>query len=310
MSDLHTISEAPVASEPHGKPAKAAKNNSLWSDAWYDLRHNKVFVIGAVLALVLVVMAIFPGLFSPINAFDSGHCNLIDARKGITSEHWFGTDSQGCDTYARVIYGARISILVGILTSIITGLVGGALGLLAGYLGKWTDIILSRVAEVFFAIPSILGALLILSVVGRNNAGVWTVVMALSVLAWPMVLRIMRASVISTKNQDYITAARALGASPWRISTKHILPNAIAPVIVVCTMNLGVFIAAEAALSFLGVGIQSPGISWGLMISDGRNRFLMAPEPLLFPAIFLSITVLSFVMIGDAVRDALDPKLR
>lgn len=316
MSDLNTAPGLPEApqSPPQNPPKtrrqKAGKSNSLWSDAWYDLRHSKVFIVGSVIAVILILMAIVPGLFSPVNAFDSSTCNLVDARKGISSAHWFGTDNLGCDTYSRVIYGARVSIMVGILTSVVTGLVGGVLGLIAGFYGRWVDVVLSRAAEIFFAIPSILGALLILAVVGRSNAGVGTVVLAMSVLAWPMVLRIMRASVISTKNQDYITAARALGASPMRISIKHILPNAIAPVIVVCTMNLGVFIAGEAALSFLGVGIQSPGISWGLMIADARNRFLMAPEPLIFPAVFLSITVLCFVMIGDAVRDALDPKLR
>ncbi|MEU7894429.1 ABC transporter permease [Nonomuraea sp. NPDC049152] len=304
MSDLNTVT-APKA--PSRRKPKEKKPASLWSDAWYDLRRNKVFVVGSLIAIVLVLMALMPGVFAPQNPTA---CNLADARQGISSAHWFGLDNQGCDTYARVIHGARVSILVGVLTSLVTGLVGGTLGLIAGFYGRWVDVILSRVAEIFFAIPSILGALLLLSVVGRDNAGVWIVVLALAILAWPMVLRIMRAAVISAKNQDYVTAARALGASSWRISVRHILPNAMAPVIVVCTMNLGVFIAGEAALSFLGVGIQSPSISWGLMIADARNRFLMAPEPLIFPAVFLSITVLSFVMIGDAVRDALDPKLR
>ncbi|MBB3730191.1 ABC transporter permease [Nonomuraea dietziae] len=305
MSELNTAVQEPKA-HPRRKQ-KEKKPNSLWSDAWYDLRRNKVFLVGTAIAILLILMAIMPGVFAPQNPLA---CNLVDARQGISSEHWFGIDNQGCDTFSRVIHGARISILVGLLTSVVTGLVGGVLGLIAGFYGRWVDVILSRLAEIFFAIPSILGALLLLSAVGRDAAGVWTVVLALAILAWPMVLRIMRAAVITAKSQDYVTAARALGASPFRISVRHILPNAVAPVIVVCTMNLGVFIAGEAALSFLGVGIQSPNISWGLMIADARNRFLMAPEPLIFPAIFLSITVLSFVMIGDAVRDALDPKLR
>ncbi|GLX98585.1 ABC transporter permease [Herbidospora sp. NBRC 101105] len=292
------------------KPPKQKKPASLWSDAWYDLRRSKVFIIAAVMIAVLVVMSIIPGLFSSVNAFDPSTCDLTKARQGVSGAHWFGTDNLGCDTYSRVIYGARISIMVGVFSTLVTTLIGGLLGLLAGFYGRWADTILSRVAEVFFAIPSTLGALLILALVGRENAGIWTVVVALSVLAWPMVLRIMRAAVMSAKSQDYVLAARALGAGPGRLMGRHILPNALAPVIVVATMNMGVFIAAEAALSFLGVGIQSPDISWGLMIADARNRFLQAPEALLFPALFLSLTVLAFVMLGDAVRDALDPKLR
>ncbi len=299
-----TGGESPRKRGGRSKPA------SLWTDAWYDLRHNPVFVIGALMVLILVIIAIVPSLFSPIDPYDASSCTLAEARRGISAEHWFGTDNQGCDVYAKTIYGTRVSIVVGIGTSLAATIVGGALGLVAGFFGRWTDVLLSRLAEIFFAIPSILGALLILSVVGRANSGISTVIFALAVLAWPMVLRIMRAAVLTAKSQDFVLAARALGAGPVRIMVRHILPNAIAPVIVVATLNLGVFIAAEAGLSFLSVGIQPPDISWGLMISDARNRFLEAPLPLIFPALFLSITVLSFVMLGDAVRDALDPKLR
>ncbi|GAA1508124.1 ABC transporter permease [Sphaerisporangium rubeum] len=302
-----TVTTAPApAAKPPGKKEKPA---SLWTDAWYDLRRNPVFIIGAAMVSLFIVISAFPGLFDSVGV-EPSTCSLARARQGITSEHWFGSDNLGCDVYSRVIHGARVSIIVGFVSAIVTGVVGGALGLLAGFYGKWVDVILSRVAEIFFAIPSILGALLILAVIGRDNAGIASVVLALSILAWPMILRIMRAAVITAKHQDYVMAARALGASPGRIMSRHILPNAVAPVIVVSTINLGAFIAAEAALSFLGVGIQSPQISWGLMIADARNRFLEAPLPLLFPALFLSLTILSVVMLGDAVRDALDPKLR
>jgi oligopeptide transport system permease protein len=291
------------------RPSKDSKPASLWSDAWYDLRRNPVFIIGAIMITLFLVVSAFPGLFDTVGV-DSSTCSLAQARKGMNSEHWFGTDNLGCDVYSRVIHGARVSIIVGIVSALVTGVIGGALGLLAGFYGRWVDVILSRLAEIFFAIPSILGALLILAVIGRDNAGIASVVLALSLLAWPMILRIMRAAVITANHQDYVMAARALGAGPGRIMLRHILPNAVAPVIVVSTINLGAFIAAEAALSFLGVGIQSPQISWGLMIADARNRFLEAPLPLLFPALFLSLTILSVVMLGDAVRDALDPKLR
>lgn len=284
-----------------GKPA------SLWSDAWDDLRRRPLFIGSAVLILILVVMAIFPQIFSPIDPYDARTCVLANARSGPSAAHWFGTDNQGCDVYARTIYGARISIIVGICTTLATLIFGGLLGLIAGFAGGVTDSVLSRCTEIFFAIPSVLGALLLLTVLPSS---VWTVVLALAIIGWPMTFRITRAAVISAKNQDYVLAARALGAGRLRLMFRHILPNALAPVIVIATINLGTYIAAEAALSFLGVGIQSPDISWGLMIADARERFLEAFGPLLFPAFFLSLTVLAFIMLGDAVRDALDPKLR
>ncbi|MFF4412283.1 ABC transporter permease [Streptosporangium sp. NPDC001559] len=290
---------------PAGGPSKPA---SLWSDAWQDLRRRPMFVGAAFVIAVFLLMAAFPWLFTSIDPHNAATCHLSDARQGVGDLHWFGTDNQGCDVYARSVYGARNSVVIGATTAALTALVGGLLGLLAGFAGGALDALLSRVTEIFFAIPSVLGALLILSVF--RTGSVWTVVLALAVLAWPMTFRITRAAVITVKGQEYVLAARALGASAWRIMFRHIMPNAIAPVIVVATINLGTFVAAEAGLSFIGVGLQSPDISWGLMISDARRRFLEAPEPLLFPALFLSLTVLAFVMLGDAVRDALDPRLR
>ncbi|MEV8630532.1 ABC transporter permease [Streptosporangium sp. NPDC051023] len=280
----------------------------MWSDAWQDLRQRPMFVGAAFIIAIFLVMSAFPGLFTSIDPFDAAGCHLADARQGISDLHWFGTDNLGCDVYARSVYGARNSVLIGVATTVVTALAGGLLGLVAGFTGGVVDALLSRVTEVFFAIPSVLGALLILSVFRTGN--VWTVVLALALLAWPMTFRITRAAVITAKAHEYVLAARALGASAARIMFRHIMPNAIAPVIVVATINLGTFVAAEAGLSFIGVGLRSPDISWGLMISDARRRFLEAPEPLLFPALFLSLTVLAFIMLGDAVRDALDPKLR
>ncbi|MBG0826494.1 ABC transporter permease [Planomonospora sp. ID67723] len=293
-----------------GGPAAgtAGRPASLWNDAWHDLRRRPLFIAAAVLIGVILLMAAVPQLFTSVDPYDATSCRLGDARQAPSAAHWFGTDNQGCDTLARTVYGARNSLLVGLSTTVVTVLVGGLLGLVAGFRGGLPDALLSRVTEIFFAIPSVLGALLILAVFRTGT--VWTVMLALAVLAWPMTFRIMRAAVITAKGQDYVVAARALGASGRRLMFRHILPNAITSVIVVATVNLGVFIAAEAGLSFLGVGIQSPEISWGLMIADARPRFLEAASPLLFPAAFLSLTVLAFIMLGDAVRDALDPKLR
>ncbi|WP_336216567.1 ABC transporter permease [Nonomuraea sp. LPB2021202275-12-8] len=306
-----TTDKQAVASPPPVKHRKKpAKSASLWSDAWHDLRRRPMFIFSLVLISILLVMSFWPSLFTSIDPFDARTCELSTARQGPSPGHLFGRDNLGCDVFARTIYGAKNSILIGVTTTAITALVGGLLGLIAGTRGGLTDTVTSRITEVFFAIPSILGALLITATFRNAGLGVWIVVIALSILAWPMTFRIMRAAVLTARSQDFVLAARALGAGQSRIMFRHLLPNSVAPVIVVATINLGGFIAAEAALSFLGVGVQSPDISWGLMIADARNRFLEAPLPLVFPAVFLSITVLAFIMLGDAVRDALDPKLR
>jgi oligopeptide transport system permease protein len=299
---------APEREAKHAK--KGGKPASLWSDAWYDLRRRPTFIISMIIILVLLVMSIWPSLFTSIDPFNARSCDLATARQGPSAGNVFGRDNLGCDLYARTVYGARNSIVIGVLTTVLTTVIGGLLGIIAGYRGGAVDTVASRITEIFFAIPSILGALLIAATFRGQYNSIMLVIIALSVLGWPMVYRIMRAAVITAKSQDFVVAAKALGAGSGRIMFRHLLPNSLASVIVVGTINLGNFIAAEAALSFLGVGVQSPDISWGLMIADARNRFLEAPLPLVIPAVFLSITVLAFIMLGDAVRDALDPKLR
>ncbi|MGW4894999.1 ABC transporter permease [Kitasatospora sp. NPDC004240] len=290
------------------KPAGKERVASLWTDAWYDLRRNPLFLIGGALVVFMVALAVAPQLFTEQDPLSAGFCNLSDSLKRPSAEHWFGFDVQGCDIYTRTVWGARNSIIVGIITTTLVVALGGALGLWAGWIGGIWDSLLSRVTEIFFAIPLLLGGMLIMSTWQKGNA--WTVSAVMAVLGWPQIYRLMRSAVLSNKHNDYVVAARALGAGTGRIVTRHILPNAVAPVIVVSTINLGVYIGAEAALSYLGIGIQSPEISWGLMIADAQSRFLNAPHVLLFPAAVLSITVLAFIMLGDAVRDALDPKLR
>jgi ABC-type dipeptide/oligopeptide/nickel transport system permease subunit len=309
------VTEIPAAPDPdkqgRRRKPKQGKPASLWTDAWYDVRRRPMFIISAVLIAILLIMAFWPSLFTSIDPTNAQTCDLSTARQLPSQGHPFGKDSQGCDVFARTIYGARNSIVIGVITTVLTMVVGGLLGLFAGFRSGLVDSVSSRVTEIFFAIPPILGALLIAATFRGNGVNsIVLVIAALAVLGWPMTFRIMRAAVITAKNQDFVVAARAAGAGQGRIMFKHLLPNSLAPVIVVSMINLGGYIAAEAALSFLGVGVQSPDISWGLMIADARNRFLDASLPLVFPAVFLSITVLAFIMLGDAVRDALDPKLR
>ena len=287
---------------------------SLGANAWRDLRTRPMFWISLALIVLFVLMAIFPQLFT---SKDPTFADLTNARRLPSSEAWFGYDAQGYDVYTRTVYGARASVSVGILATLFTLIFGSAVGIIAGYRGGWLDSVIGRIAEIFLAIPLFLGGLLFLFTFPNQvdtpfAIAVGKVAFVIAILAWPTITRLMRASVLQVKPNDYVQAARALGASPWRIINSHILPNSVASVIVVSTINLGVFISVEASLSFLGVGLQPPVISWGNMISDASGLGLIraAPHMLLFPSVFLSLTVLSFIMLGDVVRDALDPRLR
>ncbi|NGO71312.1 ABC transporter permease [Streptomyces boncukensis] len=294
------------AQPPAGRGPEA-RARSLWSDAWHDLRRNPVFIVAGLLILFLVVISLWPSL---IATRDPLSCSLGHSLDSATHGHWFGYDTQGCDVYTRVVYGARSSVAVGVCATLGVAVLGSLLGGLAGFFGGVWDAILSRVTDIFFGIPIVLGGLVFLSMTGSRS--VWTVVAFIVLLGWPQVARIARGSVLTVKQNDYLLAARALGAGNTRMLVRHILPNAVAPVIVTATIALGNYIALEATLSYLGVGLQPPTVSWGSDISAASSgmQFRNAPHILVYPAAALSITVLAFIMLGDAVRDALDPKLR
>jgi ABC-type dipeptide/oligopeptide/nickel transport system permease subunit len=290
------------------------RQNSLWSDAWDSLKRNPLFWIGSTFGVFFVVMAIVPQLFA--RGADPRACQLANSGDAPSSAHWFGYDQQGCDYLANVAYGARNSLMIGLLAVIMVLVLGTVLGAIAGYYGGVADSILARLTDIFFALPLILGALILLRVgpstglpiIGDRGAG--AVAIALACFGWMTAMRLVRSQVIAVKSQDYVAAARAMGASNLRILTRHILPNAVAPVLVFSTITVGVLIAAEATLTYLGVGLQRPAISWGLQISTGQSLLRTAPHLVLFPSIILSLTVMSFIMLGDALRDALDPRQR
>lgn len=305
--DLATSEAATLEKTPGGPQGTgpAAKPRSLWSDAWRDLRRNPVFVVSALVILFLLVISVRPSLITSGNPLQ---CELARSQEGARAGHPFGFDGQGCDVYTRTVYGARASVTVGVCATLGVALLGSVLGGLAGFFGGAWDSILSRTTDVFFAIPVVLGGLVLLSVVTSNT--VWPVVGFMVLLGWPQISRIARGSVITVKQNDYVQAARALGASNSRILLRHIAPNAVAPVIVVATIALGTYIALEATLSYLGVGLKPPSVSWGIDISAASPYIRNAPHALLWPSGALAVTVLAFIMLGDAVRDALDPKLR
>lgn len=302
LAQGETLEKTPGGPEGTGP---AEKPRSLWSDAWRDLRRNPVFIISALIILFLVIISIWPSLIAdqdPLN------CDLGKAQEGSQPGHPFGFDGQGCDVYTRTVYGARTSVTVGVCATVGVSILGGILGGLAGFFGAWWDSFLSRITDIFFGIPVVLGGLVFLSVV--TSSTVWPVIGFIVLLGWPQIARIARGSVITAKQNDYVQAARALGASNSRMMLRHIAPNAVAPVIVVATIALGTYISLEATLSFLGVGLKPPAVSWGIDISAASQYIRNAPHMLLWPAGALAITVLAFIMLGDAVRDALDPKLR
>ncbi|MFF3907579.1 ABC transporter permease [Streptomyces sp. NPDC001848] len=302
--------EAAVAAAGGPLPEpRAERSRSLWGDAWADLRRDWIFIVSAVLILLLLTITFFPGWFTSVDpsSGDLAKHYLQKPKLGnVFSPDWLGYDQQGRSVYARVIYGTRASVAVGFGTTLLVTLVGGLMGMIAGYFGGIVDSVLSRLTDVFFGIPFLLGTMVVLNSFPDRSA--WVVIGALGLFGWTQIARVMRGAVISTKQSDYVHAAKALGAGTGRIMFRHILPNTLAPVIVVATISLGIYIAAEATLSFLGLGLN--GVSWGNDISDGGNQIRVAQWIMLYPSIMLSITVLAFIMLGEAVRNALDPKMR
>lgn len=281
--------------------------SSMWGEAWKRLRRRPLFWFAATIIFFAIMISLFPSLFT---SQDPRYCVL--SRSLGAPELWshpFGFDKQGCDIYSRVIYGARASVSVGVLTTIAVVIIGGTIGAIAGYIGGWIDSLLSRITDVFFAIPLLLAAIVFMQMF-KESRSIAMVVVVLSTFAWTSIARITRGSVMSAKNEEFVTAARATGASRGRILMSHIIPNSMAPIIVYATVALGTFIVSEASLSFMGIGLPTTVVSWGADISTAKDQLSDAPMVLFYPATALALTVLSFIMMGDAVREALDPKAR
>ncbi|HZM79532.1 MAG TPA: ABC transporter permease [Candidatus Limnocylindrales bacterium] len=312
-SELHTATRGP-AGEPDapGQPhTMESKPRSATADAWRELRRKPLFWAATLVALVAVVMAAFPSLFT---SADPESCALSRRLAGPSAVAIFGYDVQGCDVFAQAVYGTKNSLLIGVFAALLAGLIALLFGVTAGYFGRWWDAIVSRVIDIVLGLPLLLAGIVFMQRVTNAGGGptirIIALIFILGLLGWTTAARVMRSSVITAKQQDYVQAARMLGASPGRIMARHILPNAIAPFIVIITMALGSFIAAEATLSFLGVGLVPPSQSWGVEISEARLYMREDFVPLAVPATFLALTVLAFIILGDTIREAFDPKLR
>ncbi|MBV7294698.1 ABC transporter permease [Corynebacterium sp. TAE3-ERU12] len=277
----------------------------LWRSAWRDLRRRPLFWVSAAIIVLVVLVAAFPGLFT---STDPTEADLVRSLDPASPGHPMGFTQQGYDVYSRVIYGARASVITGIGVTLLVTLFGVIIGSIAGFLGGWFDTILSRITDVFFAIPLILAGIVLMQLFTDRTTG--SVVLVLAAFGWPQMARVVRGAVMSVKNEEYVTASRALGLSQFGILVKHVLPNCLAPVIVMATTSLGIYIVAEATLSYLGIGLPPTTVSWGNDISVAQQVLRQAPHNLFWPAAALALTVLGFILMGDALKDSLDPKER
>ncbi|MCL1880495.1 MAG: ABC transporter permease [Actinomycetia bacterium] len=290
--------------------AKSARTRTLWGDALQRLKKNKLAVISFVWVVLMILLALTADLWvvrvlgDP--SYVSTEVTATMSRMPPTLAHPFGTDELGRDILARVVYGAQVSLRVGVLATLIATTIGMILGSLAAYFGRLFDAIIMRLTDIFMAVPYTLFAIALLAVLGPSERNIY---IAIGCLGWTSVCRVVRSSILQVKENDYVAAARALGAGNLRIILRHILPNSMASVVVYATMSIGSAIMTEAALSYLGLGIQPPTASWGLMISAGQSFLSVSPWLVICPGIAILGTVLAFTLMGDGLRDALDVKV-
>lgn len=276
----------------------------LWHDAWVRLRRNRFAVAGGMVAILLALLAVAAPLVAPYDPIAQDYDHLL---QGPSLQHVFGTDNFGRDIFSRIIYGGRISLSVGSLGTLLGLAIGIAIGLLAGYYGGWVDSLAMRLLDILLAFPGLLLAIAIVAVLG---VGTQNVIIAIGIFSVPGFARVLRGSILSLKQQDFVMAARASGATDRRLMVTHLLPNAVAPVLVIATLRLGTAILTAASLSFLGLGIRPPSPEWGAMLSDGRQYIQLAPHVTIFPGLAILTIMLALNLLGDGLRDALDPKLR
>ncbi|SAI39355.1 ABC-transport protein%2C inner membrane protein [Bordetella ansorpii] len=270
--------------------------------AWGKFRRNRVAMLGAIIVLLFVAMALFAPLLANHDPFQT---SFMTIRKAPSASFWLGTDELGRDIYSRLMFGARASLMAGLVSVVIALIVGVPFGLAAGYFGGWTDSIISRCTEALLAIPFLILAIALAAFLGPSLINA---MIAIGVSAAPKFIRITRGQVLAVKSEDYVQSARALGASDLRIIGRHVFPNVMPPLIVQATITIATAIIAEASLSFLGLGLQPPNPSWGSMLNTAKNFMTQAPWMSIFPGSAIFLAVLGFNLLGDGLRDALDPR--
>jgi oligopeptide transport system permease protein len=301
------------------------KQRSLWQDAWYRLLRNKMAVVGMAVIAFFALIAIFAPLLAP---YDPTYPFTADGKqapiladplwagtKFVDSRYLFGTDNLGRDILSRLIYSARVSLVVGFIPVSIIFLIGSTVGMLAGYLGGWVDQLLMRITDVIYAFPDLLFLLILMatlrgSAVGDILGGLFLIFVGIAIVNWVGMARLWRGQVLSLKEKEFIEAARAIGAPTRRIILRHLFPNALAPALVAVSFGIPGAMLAEAGLSFLGIGVKPPTATWGVMINEGFLVFSTSPWPVMLPAVCIAIVMLSFTFLGDGLRDALDPRMK
>ncbi|UFJ42863.1 ABC transporter permease [Brevibacillus humidisoli] len=294
----------PISVDLHEAEQIKRPSLSFWADAWRRLKKNKVAMASLVFLILLMLCAILVPFFSSHDYYTT---ELTNKNKAPSAEHWFGTDDLGRDVFVRIWHGARISLEVGFAAGIIDLIIGVIWGGIAGFFGGRVDEYMMRFADILYAVPYLLVVILLLVVL---SPGVGTIIIALTITGWIGMARIVRGQVLQLKAQEFVLAARSLGADNARIIFKHLIPNALGPILVTLSLTVPQAIFTESFLSFLGLGVSAPVASWGTMASEGLSAMRYYPWRLLFPAIFISITMLAFNLLGDGIRDAVDPKLR
>lgn len=286
------------------KAEKSKKNNQM-KEIWRRFKKSKTAMLGLVLLIFVILIAIFADLIVPYS--EAVTQNTVDRLQGPSAEHWFGTDNLGRDLFARVVHGSRYSLWIGVSTSVLALIIGGLLGAAAGYYGKAVDNIIMRLTDVVMTVPPILLSLAVVAALGANLRNL---LIAITISCVPSMVRMVRSVVLTVVDQDYIEAAKSYGAADMRVILRHVIPNALGPIIVTTTMNVAAMILSAAGLSFLGMGVQPPSPEWGALLSDARQFMFNAPYLLYFPGVFIVVAALSFNLAGDGLRDALDPKLK
>jgi ABC-type dipeptide/oligopeptide/nickel transport system permease subunit len=306
-----SVTELEFQAQAAAGPVQAIQGRSQWQLTWRRLRSDRMAIASAVVILLVVAVALAAPLFAkltghgPNQLFPTIGLSVNGIPVGPGHHFWLGTDEQGRDLFVRILYGARISLFVGVVTTAIATVAGVAIGLAAGYFGGWIDTVLARFIDAVLAFPYVVLALALAVVLGPSLP---VVIGVISFFSWAGISRIVRGQTLSIKEKEYIESARSIGASPWRIMIIDILPNLLAPVLVLATLSIPTAIVFEATLSYLGLGIQPPTASWGNILAGAQNYYNVAWWYLIFPALALLITTLAFNLLGDGIRDAMDPR--
>lgn len=280
----------------------SVERQSVWKDIWKELRKNKVAMVSVVLLAILIIAV----LLAPLSPYDPYKLDASQKLQGISASHWFGTDEYGRDYFTRTLYGGRVSLLVGFMSMIMTVIIGTSLGVFSGYVGGKVDMFLMSFTDIFLALPSMLLMVILNTFL---KPGLPTLIVVLSLFSWASVARITRAETMSLKERDFVVATQNLGASNFRVIVKHIIPNILGPVIVAASLSVANAILMESSLSFLGLGVQIPRASWGSMLQGAQAHILDYPLLAVYPGVMILITVLSFNLLGDILRNALEPKI-